>query len=552
MEDIRVDSGLNEYAFSKTGFSALITECGYIAEADGTLSPETVFTFKPWYFSGIKTIGNGDDAHVFFCGEGFSGKPLSDILSLRTYERASASFAACLAISQASREHRFEEVPGAGGIYASVPGGQTGKISLLFLPPRLFENISACRGRELYSALQGAWISKPLRTPASALSFTAAVIAYRAVTGNLPYPSADETERNADMLDRNYLRLEHAVNGISPALAESIDSALDAPWAARQKKAPQEIPVKALPAGALFTELGLGSSDGTLLTPEHPDALSEELFRKKVDSYYKAKEQQVKTGRAIRRNTAVITGTFLVAAVIAAAAFGKYREDLTKPTSRGLTSSQTVQAFYMGIHTQDVELLSCISSGRDANRYSDTVSQFYVTSKMRDTYQIASAIVTPESWMFFQARDKTPEKRGVFGITSFMIDGSEAVPAVKVPKRGDRTHPVTGGTGAPFAKNATAVHTVRYYLVHTEGENNDFYTEYHTDIVTLTWKGDRWIVTGIKETVQESTTLNSVFLADYQKALETFSGDPAAAVSFLKPQYPWLPDNEVMLKARPN
>ena len=68
MSEIIFDTGLNESAFAKTRFSNLLSESGIAACADKNFGSDMTFSFSEWKFDGVKTIGDGDDAHVYLCG----------------------------------------------------------------------------------------------------------------------------------------------------------------------------------------------------------------------------------------------------------------------------------------------------------------------------------------------------------------------------------------------------------------------------------------------------------------------------------------------------
>jgi hypothetical protein len=551
MEEITLDSGLSEYAFGKTNFSTLITETGFIAQTDGTLTDASSFTFSKWKFDEIKTIGEGESVHVYFCGSNFSGKPLTKVFAeaengsdeKSKYTAAYASFAVTLALKQAVQEQLPAGNIGAGGIY--VDCAET--VRILFIPPVLFDSICGCYGAERYAELQGVWCSKALSTDeAAGAAFTNAVITYRALSGHLPYAVSDETARNADEFDRNYIRIEHAVNGINTVLAQSIDRALELPSIAQQKAAPKQLPVQDIPVDILYKELGLGGTDGRLTQVARPHAVPEDEFKSKVTAYYKSKDQKVKAKRTFRRNTALIMGGVIATVVIAAIAAGQHKQNGSKPTSQGLTSTQTVEAFYKGIHTQDVELLGSISKGKAAGHYSDSVSQIYVISKTRNMYDYSSSIVTPESWLYYQAGETTIGKRSIYGITSFMLDGTASALQIDVPSRNMNLPPVTVEGSTTLTNGCTAVHTADFYVIHTEGENNDIYAEHHIDTVTLTYKKNRWIITGINPAVNEISVDSSRFKNDFLNECKAVKGDPVQALIQLKPEYSWLPDASVM------
>ena len=238
MSEIIFDTGLSESAFAKTRLSNLLSESGIAAAADSPFGPDMSFSFSEWKFDGVKTIGNGDGARVHVCGRyGGDGEMLSLAeIFLRAerggdaerYEAACAAYAAVSAIEEAKKENVKIENIGAGGIYVKTAPGFAEKPTLLFLPQALFDKACATGG-ESYAKLQGYWISKALSERRSALSFTQAVIAYRALAKRMPYDKSDESARNTDEYDKNYMRLEHVINGVDKSLAESVDAALELP-----------------------------------------------------------------------------------------------------------------------------------------------------------------------------------------------------------------------------------------------------------------------------------------------------------------------------------
>jgi hypothetical protein len=548
MDDILLDSGLDEYAFGKTNLSSLINDTGFYAEPDSTLTETTRFSFHEWKFDTIRTYGDGADARVFFCGHFFSGTPLSSLFEAASpatadektrYNAACAAFAVCRALNQAVIDQLPLPVNGAGGIICSSVDE---RVQLLFLPPGLFDQVCACRGSSFYAAEQGCWCSKVLSAYDISSSFTQAVIAYRALTGHLPYGAEDETIRNSDISDKNYLRLEHKINGIDSTLTAAVDNALELPAVFLQKKKKAAISaVPVLPAVSLRKELGLCGRAGTLTAVIHPDALPEAEFQTKVTSYYKMKEKKVKASRKLRRNTALISGILVAAALVIVIVLGQHSENGTKPTSFGLTSSETVETFYKGIHTQDIELMDCVSKGKSASRYSDSVSQIYVIGKTRSMYTARDGIITPENWLFYQSRTTQKIKYGVYGITCFDLDGQPDRLQIIVPLRKTEKKPVTKEGGIILSNRCTAVHTAVYYMVHTEDEENNFYVEKHTDKVTLTYTAHRWFITNITADVVDIPVDNIKFRSALLTAFSVSASDPVTAVEKLKPEYVWLP-----------
>ncbi|QNL97959.1 hypothetical protein [Treponema sp. Marseille-Q4132] len=576
MSEIIFDTGLNESAFAKTRFSNLLSESGIAACADKNFGSDMTFSFSEWKFDGVKTIGDGDDAHVYLCGRFGEDEEMLSLAEIflraekggeaERYEAAAASYAALCAIEEAKKENVKIENIGAGGIYVKNAAGFAKKPALLFLPQTLFDKACATGG-ESYAKLQGFWISKSLSERRSALSFTQAVIAYRALAKRMPYDKSDESARSTDEYDKNYMRLEHVINGVDKSLAESVDATLELPSRSVQagrKKADDTAGTKAdgtadtlhAPDGqkekpfllqAFYAELGI--ADGTLKKVPHPAALPQAEFDAKVASYYKSKKRSVSARRTFRRNAGAIAACFAATALIAFFAFGAVRDARHRPSAVGLTSFEVTEAFYEAIHTQNVELVGAMSSGKVSKRYGDIVGGIYVVNKARSAYDPKNGIVDPETWFAFLSEENAGTRRDVYGITSFTLDGKESSLEVRVPERSEKKTPVRGEGGAPLDDGAQAVHTAEYYTVRTDGETGDFIVERNRDTVRLTYKKNEWAVTGIEEKENDVPVDTAAFKSDALSALQKHGGNAVLASGALKEKYPWVPDPDAVRKA---
>ncbi|MGI0529730.1 hypothetical protein [Treponema socranskii] len=580
MSEIIFDTGLNESAFAKTRLSNLLSESGIAAFADKNFGSDMTFSFSEWKFDGVKTIGDGDGAHVHLFGRfGEDEKMLSlaEIFLMaesggeaERYAAAAASYAALCAIEEAKKENVKIENIGAGGIYVKTAPGFGKKPAFLFLPQALFDKACATGGAS-YAKLQGFWISKALSERRGSLSFTQAVIAYRALAKRMPYDKSDEIARSIDEYDKNYVKLEHVINGVDTSLAESVDAALELPsrtveaerknargshgvhgaadtphtaealhTADRQKENP-------FPLQAFYAELGI--DDGTLKEVPHPAALPQSEFDTKVASYYKSKKRSISARRAFRRNAGTIAVCFAASALIAFFAAGAVRNARHRPSAVGLTSFEVAEAFYEAIHTQNVELVGTMSSGKVSKRYGDIVGGIYVINKTRSAYDPKNGIVTPEAWFASLSEENAETRRDVYGITSFTLDGRKASLTVRVPERCEKRTPVRSEGSAPLDDGAQTAHTAEYYTVHTDGETGDFIVERNRDTVRLTYKKNRWAVTEIEEDEDDVPVDTAAFKSDAICALQKYGEDAALAASALKKTYPWVPDRAAVQKA---
>ena len=573
MSEIIFDTGLSESAFAKTRLSNLLSESGIAACADKNFGSDMTFSFSEWKFDGVKTIGDGDGAHVHLFGRFGEEEEMLSLAEIflradrggeaERYAAAAASYAAVCAIEEAKKENVKIENIGAGGIYVKTAPGFAEKPALLFLPQALFDK--ACASGESYAKLQGYWISKALSERHSALSFTQAVIAYRALAKRMPYDKSDESARSTDEYDKNYMKLEHVINGVDASLAESVDAALELPARsveAERKNARGSHDVhgaaeslhtadgqkeKPFPLQAFYAELGI--DDGTLKEVPHPAALPQAEFDAKVASYYKSKKRSLRARRAFRRNAGTIAVCFAASALIAFFAAGSVRNARHRPSAVGLTSFEVAEAFYEAIHTQNVELVGTMSSGKVSKRYGDIVGSIYVVNKARSAYDPKNGIIAPETWFAFLSEENAEARRDVYGITSFTLDGKESSLEVRVPERSEKRTPVRSEGGAPLDDGAQTAHTAEYYTVRTDGETGDFIVERNRDTVRLTYKKNRWAVTEIEEDEEDVPVDTAAFKSDAICALQKYEGDAALASSALKEKYPWVPDRIVVQRA---
>ena len=580
MSEIIFDTGLSESAFAKTRLSNLLSESGIAAFADKKFGSDMTFSFSEWKFDGVKTIGDGDDAHVHLFGRFGEEEEMLSLAEIflraerggeaERYAAAAASYATVCAIEEAKKENVKIENIGAGGIYVKTAPGFAEKPALLFLPQALFDKACASGG-ESYAKLQGYWISKALSERRSALSFTQAVIAYRALAKRMPYDKSDESARSTDEYDKNYMKLEHVINGVDKSLAESVDAALelparsieaerknthgshdvhgaaDTPHTAEALHTANKQEEKPFPLQAFYAELGI--EGGALKDVSHPAALPQAEFAAKVASYYKTKKRSLRARRTFRRNTGTIAACFALAAVIAFFAFSAVRDARHRPSAVGLTSFEVAEAFYEAIHTQNVELVGAMSSGKVSKRYGDIVGSIYVVNKARSAYDPKNGIIAPETWFAFLSEENAEARRDVYGITSFTLDGRESSLEVRVPERSEKRTPVRSEGGAPLDDGAQTVHMAEYYTVRTDGETGEFIIERNCDTVRLTYKKNRWAVTGIEEKEENVSVDTAAFKSDAICALQKYEGDAALASSALKEKYPWVPDRIVVQRA---
>lgn len=539
-DEIRLCTNLTESAFGKThARNGALTQEGYLFDGKN---------IKIWTFDEVRSfdVEGRDERIVFYCGK----NPLSNnAKSLASYfendgEHSEDCFKAAISVINAftfvaNTQNTLPQI-GAGGIFVDLSSPSP---TILFMPEELFKY--SCNGlsKEDYLLNHTGWINQTIHDLPS-LCFTRATIAYKLLTGHFPYPATDTTERNSDILDRKFLPLELCINGVNKTLAIQINRAL------KLNSNVVNIPGK--------KQKGKASEDLTP-TPDFPVELMKEAwelskrtkkennsdFTEKVEKFTRIQDSNIKIKRNVRRNLSLILGGLVSVLVLVSVVVNTIKSNLDEYTSTGLTSTQTIQAFFMGVNAKDTVLLSNISKGKSPTAFTDTVSRVFVMHKQRQAYSNDNGFATPENWLMFIANPNNYSRSGIYGITNLQIDSKPYEPQIKMLKKNENPIPLTREGNVTLQKGSESVHKVEYYLVRTEGEIVDFVVEQITEIFTLTFKGERWIITDLQTQSTELKLDCEQFKKDYYEALQNNS-DVLSVVNILRNNYKWLPTNQAM------
>ena len=548
-KEILLNSRLTELAFGKTSFSSIISQKGLLAECDACQEGKYHFTFKDWTFEEVKALDveDRDDRLVFFSGngKGFSknASTFDQIINDKDEAKAfEAGFILCTLLTQAACENIKVPMIGGGGIFMEVNKAKT---KVLFLPEDLFKPAAAGLSNSEYSELQGHWVN-PTLFGLPALCFMRGTIAYRMLTGRFAYPSTDQVERNADIMDRKFLPLELSVNGVDKTLAKEINKALklnsnivSIPGKKQKGKASEDLtPTASFPLELLYA--AKNNSAETKLTDEELQA--------KAQAYLKTQASKVNTKRKLRRNASGIIIGLIAAAVIAICTVNLVKVKMDEYYSKGMTSTEMVQTYLWGVNEKDTITLSNIVKGHKVQKVVDTVSNIYVLSKQRQAVNHDNGFGTLTSWLFYTDTADCISKGGLYAVGFPMIDGKPVTLKNQAYKKNEKPEAVTSENGIEIHNEDKSVHKAEYYLLHTEGEYNDIECEKVSQTFTLTYIKDRWYITAI-DTIEEHVEFNSTaFKNDWITALARTNGDIITAADQLRLQYIWLPPKAELQK----
>lgn len=527
--NIYLDTGMPQDAFSKARLAERLGERGIKAERTCEGDKES-WAFSKWAFSGSKM----PDKTVLLEGFLFSGLPLSDFFGKGEKEKEFLAGArVCSAMEAASSQGLVLPRVGAGGIFISADFER-----ILFLPEKLFDMASSLHADEL----QGFYVNKILEGN-GANDFTRSVIAYRLLTGELPFTEADEEKREEDLHDRNYVPVALSVWGLDEALARNIDKGLQQ-GAVKQSRKDENAP---FPVTSLYRELGLTeegdiASDGNLIGVIRKSNVSHEEFDRRAQREIKLFQSMLEKKRWLRRHRSFLTicavGLFALAVIAGICT----ETALSRPTSQGLTETQTVEMFYSSFNTMDVLSANASSKGKNAGLVIDAMSAYFVSAKTKESYDPGSKTTSPAEWLSFNNGGSF----SLYGISQFFIGNKKGEIFFMPATRRDAPAPISESGGMPIKKGTVRKLEVSYYFIYCTGLESEGGEKVNVlkknDVLTLAYDGKKWTVTDIEQNEGESlSTVKATLYADYKAAFDACGQDPVKAADAIRGTYEWLP-----------
>ena len=535
--------------FAKSRLSTRMQEEGTMAVIHGN-----GWIFSPWAFTGTEELTVENRTSVFLSSPSFEGKTLRDFLdaaqekSAGPRERADAARAAGLAVTVIETAIKAgEKIPcnGADGMFIS--SDFTG---MIFLPQGIFASCADFRGQEQSASGNSLYLNEFMQGDC-ALRFLQASIAYKALTGNIPYAERDARKRGEDILDRNYLPLRSAVWALDKDLSDTVDKILSLKPSQTASFPPQK---NQFPLRQLFRELGLASEEACtngeeLLSVIRKGSVSQETFDARVKKERRRFDRTLRIKRWLRarKSSLIAAGAALIAVMLAGISYWSSQQ--SKSTTKGLSCEQTVSMFYSAFNMLDIDGAQICGEKSSVSTFTNIIGNVYVSSKARGMYiasTSANSTVTPALWL--SCTGEFP--RFIFGLTQFSVDGKKQSLFFRGPKRKDSPRSITEEAGSPVREGDIKDRTAHYFLVHTQDEDSLSVLEY-TDTLSLVFKSGRWRITSLTHTQTEPEVILSLseFQDRYSRLLEENGGNVLKATADLRETYPWLSTNSEILEA---
>ena len=511
---VYLNSNLTEELFAKTKSSLLMNEEGLLVKVQ-----KDSFATEKWYFRESKTV----EDTVYYTGFDFEGTDVYSLIQENSQKAKEILYKLCELFVYAIKNEINLPCNGLKGILYS-------KDSFLFLPENLFNRVAMNSGKESYQKIQNEWIDTTLSKP-QGMILQLGVISYYAASFKMPFPFTNQEEHSYNLANKNFLPLQYQVNGINPQLAENINRCIETPDS-----------FKDFDLSLLQAELFENHSDRK--------TVPQDQFLEDAKKYWSKKQKKLVTRSKIEQNKFKFLAFFAGALIIAFITSLVISENGKKPCTIGLTSTETTELFYAGLHTMNSELM--IAGAKNcpqAQSYISKIPQISITSLMRGAYNFDSGISTPENILFFEPGSKKFYSHNIYGITNFTIDEAPRTLHMVPPTKHKHPRKITQENGTKLFYKANADHKVHYFLVHTV--DLQIVVEEVETLVSLSWEKDRWQISELKENLLNTEIIEPKLLSDQlESALSFGNNDMSLVVKLLKPVFNWIPTEECVLEEK--
>ncbi|MCQ2240866.1 hypothetical protein [Treponema sp.] len=495
---IFLNTNMTTETFAKTRFLEKIKEKGVLAELN-----EGKWKYEPWTFDSTEE----KNGMMLLRGTAFKGKIAGEVFESGTEKEIhSLSIVLCDALENAKKSVYPLANIGAGGILVSDDLKK-----ILFLPYTFWTTAVMSAGDETSCTANGKYINQNLDREC-ALGFTQAVLVYKTIAGSFPFTEEDATKRFTDMMDENYIPLKWTIPGVNKKITSFTEKA----FAMKHADFPSD-------------EFSTYSKSET-----SEDELAK--FRRDAESKIAGKKRHVESKRFVRAKQTVITAISIATVIILIIAGHLRKTALDKPTSKSLTSLETLEMYYNSVNELNVDAVK--NCTEELSSRVDAISDLFLKSRTRSMYNRQTDTIPPASWLI-----KNQPLHNIFGISQFYVNGKEGSLITEGPRKKTRPKAITEEDGIQLKDRDEKNYSVEYILWDTTGEDLLAITKIK-DVTKLTYSKDRWVVSDI-QTIAETTEFRmSAFVDDYLACMKPESHDKAdvlAACQSLKEKYSFTP-----------
>ncbi|MDR2596159.1 MAG: hypothetical protein LBC76_02440 [Treponema sp.] len=245
-------------------------------------------------------------------------------------------------------------------------------------------------------------------------AFCTAVMLYKILTGNHPYPTADIYQ---DMREGVFLPIHIAAPGLNPQLAELIQAALSLP--VEKKNTSKKSGIDIL-SGILEILTGRGNKFAdvsSLFETISPDKAKR--FEKEKKNYLFRMNTIIKTKRYILDNKPFLLGIALGVAFIFFILCNTIINTSNNPTTEGMMPDTVVAVYYEAFSSLNLSLMEACIKGADKKDI-NAVATFYAVLKQRQAIEGAKAPSIIQARVWKELGGQLPDPN-VFGVTDLIV-----------------------------------------------------------------------------------------------------------------------------------
>jgi len=392
------DTGLDPRSFARTKMSQTLINPGYIVNTDGS--------HEVWKIAGVNETGGF--MRVF--GPYVPGKRLDLLLEeIGSISQLPAlkqeAMEAVISWSKAKMflgDTRSAVNPGAS--FVSKEG------NVFFAPEHISNRCLFIEGNKLdiYNC--------PDLTGMDATAFCAALMLYKILTGNHPYPSVDIFQ---DMREGVFLPIHLALPELNARLAELIQSALILPV----EKKKNEVRQSGIDILTRILEILTGKENKAVSVSSLFETVSLEKTKQLENEkkfYYLKKNVFIKSKRYMTANKHFLIGVAIGVAFILFIVFSTTENATQRLTTEGMSPEKVIEAYYDAFSSLNHQLMEACIKGAD-KRDINAVATFYAVLKQRQAYEGSRAPTIIQARVWKDTGGELPAPN-VFGVTDLKIE----------------------------------------------------------------------------------------------------------------------------------
>ncbi len=353
---LAIATGLKNRAFIGTDTSRLQSIPGLLID-NGEI--------KKWEIDGITEINN----EIYYYGSPLSGSTLavSGINTDILFELVSAL--------KIIKDRNF---PVSQFCLSSVFRTDNGRI--LFFPPLLMEFLNTHRLLSDNQELISPW-NHPNLSGNEARSFTLAALAYKTITGNLPFPGKNEDELYKMIVNKEYSSPLLFNPSIKQEIVEHIDESFSG-------KGDLNLWV------SIITNWKKEGFQDKSLTMEEINRISENEDKKEKSQIKKKKISFFFQKNRIR--LAITAISIIIVFAILQAPVSKW---LSPPVTTGMPREEVITLYYSSFNNLDTGAISDCITSKAGKTDIKIISTIFVTTRYRESIEGESNIINPENWI---------------------------------------------------------------------------------------------------------------------------------------------------------